>query len=286
MTAPDFNLATIFDRPGVHTDIFKVTPEIAARWLERNTRNRALRETGVQRWLSDMENGRWVLNGDTIRFSRDGVLLDGQHRLTALTRMPSDTTLEMVVVTGLEPEAQDTMDIGGGRGVKDILALNEVADSDFIAPAIKQIILYETGGFFRRNSAATLTHTAIVQYVGDHPDEVEFLSQNRALIKSIDAIPRASACFAVVAWRKHPAETLEFFDRLRLRTGLELGDPVLTLDKRLRKVRDTRENLTVPDYVALLTQAFNAFVKGERKLRFIRPAGGRWTAETFPEVKD
>lgn len=38
--------------------IFNVTPQLATKWLERNTRNRDLRDDIVQRYASDMRGGR------------------------------------------------------------------------------------------------------------------------------------------------------------------------------------------------------------------------------------
>ena len=82
-----------------------VEPEQAQKWLERNIANRTLRPSRVQEYATAMTEGRWRYTADPIRFDSDGKLIDGQHRLMAVVR--SGCTVEMHVVRGLSPEAQD-----------------------------------------------------------------------------------------------------------------------------------------------------------------------------------
>jgi hypothetical protein len=62
-----------------------VTPDMAKRWLAGNKKNRRLSQAIVDQYVRDMANGEWELNPDGISFSPDGVLLNGQHRLNAVT---------------------------------------------------------------------------------------------------------------------------------------------------------------------------------------------------------
>lgn len=91
--------------------IIYVDPAMARRVLAKNTRNRPISETHVKRLMDEMRSGRWQYNGEAIKWSVDDVLLDGQHRLTALSRMPDDfPALPFLVVRGLPTASQDTMD--------------------------------------------------------------------------------------------------------------------------------------------------------------------------------
>lgn len=86
-----------------------VSPELAKHWLDTaNTKNR---NPIGDHWLEiaiDMEQGRWKFNGECLKFSSDGTLLDGQHRLMACTEanVPFDTD----VMFGLDPGVLDTID--------------------------------------------------------------------------------------------------------------------------------------------------------------------------------
>lgn len=61
-----------------------ITPETAKSWLLKNVHNRPLRDGLVTTYATDMANEQWQSNGESIKFSSEGELLDGQHRLAAV----------------------------------------------------------------------------------------------------------------------------------------------------------------------------------------------------------
>ena len=77
-----------------------VTPSLAERYLKRNSVNRNISQSVVDRYARDMRNGRWEQNGDVIRFDASGSLRDGQHRLTAIVQ--SGETIKLNVVRGID----------------------------------------------------------------------------------------------------------------------------------------------------------------------------------------
>lgn len=103
-------------------EFINVTPEIAQEWLENyNKHNRRLRLRLVDKYARDMSNGKWILTSDTISFDWDGILLDGQNRLSAIVK--SGLTLSFLVVRGLDPRSRMVIDIGAPRRPVDILTL-------------------------------------------------------------------------------------------------------------------------------------------------------------------
>ena len=100
--------------PNVSIRIERITPAIAEKMLEHNTHNRDPKRESIVRAI---ESGEWFLNGATIVFSSDGVLLDGQNRLMACTR--SGIPIDTIVVRGLALNAQLTMDTGVRRSLQD-----------------------------------------------------------------------------------------------------------------------------------------------------------------------
>jgi hypothetical protein len=52
--------------------VYSVSPDLAAKWLEHNTRNRKLRQSVVNKYAADMREGRWLLTGDAIAFDKNG----------------------------------------------------------------------------------------------------------------------------------------------------------------------------------------------------------------------
>jgi hypothetical protein len=82
-----------------------VTPQQARVWLdEKNTQNRRLSPTHVNRFKGIIEAGQWqTLPILTIVFGEDGTLLDGQHRLAAI--VAADIPVEQYIATGAPDEA-------------------------------------------------------------------------------------------------------------------------------------------------------------------------------------
>lgn len=99
-----------------------ITPQMASEMLKKQRNVRTLNRKEVERYVKALQRG-WKLNGETIKFDKDGYLIDGQHRLTACAE--SGIALETVVVRGLDNS--DFVDDGrrrtaasllGGRGTK------------------------------------------------------------------------------------------------------------------------------------------------------------------------
>ena len=100
-----------------------ITPDYAAALLAKNTSNRPFTSSHADTIANGIRRGEWKLNGDAIRISDDGVLLDGQHRLTAIVR--AGVPVQSVVIGGLPRDVFDTIDIGAKRrSTADVLAIH------------------------------------------------------------------------------------------------------------------------------------------------------------------
>lgn len=109
--------ATIVRNSKIRIRRLLVTPEMAHRFLEKNgpmDRNRSLRSAHVKKLAEDMLAGRWVFNGKPLKFSKDGTLLDGQHRCNACVR--SGVPFETLVIEGLDDTDFATYDQGRRQG--------------------------------------------------------------------------------------------------------------------------------------------------------------------------
>ena len=89
----------------MHIQVIKITPEMAAGWLGKNGANRPIRKYRVRAYAEEMLRGRWRVNSQGISIDRDGRLVDGQHRLSAIVL--AGVTVEMAVI----------FDAPGGAGV-------------------------------------------------------------------------------------------------------------------------------------------------------------------------
>lgn len=93
----------------VHVVRMLVNPQTATAMLFQNRRNRSLRPSKVRGYAATMSAGRWNQDHpDTIAFTRNGDLINGQHRLRAICA--SNSTLLLNVAFGCEDESRLTVD--------------------------------------------------------------------------------------------------------------------------------------------------------------------------------
>ena len=105
-----------------HTQVLNVTPELAARWLATvNPSNRQIRPAHVEKLARDIRMGQWQLTHQGIAFSRDHLLLDGQHRLKAIVQ--AGLTVQMNVTFNMTPGALIAIDKNVIRSDADALNL-------------------------------------------------------------------------------------------------------------------------------------------------------------------
>lgn len=99
-----------------------VTPQMAADWLSLNENNRPLRRTVVEGLKAAFLRGEYIQTHQGIAFSETGELLDGQHRLTAISEL-RDGCFPMLVSWGVAENAFQVMDIGLKRSPADALRI-------------------------------------------------------------------------------------------------------------------------------------------------------------------
>ena len=98
-----------------------VTPEIATTWLKYNLINRALRPAVVKFLAMQITLGRWIPNGDGIDFRKDGVLMNGQHRLHAI--IMAGVAVKLMIVPDLDEEVFLIRDRFNPKTAADVLHL-------------------------------------------------------------------------------------------------------------------------------------------------------------------
>jgi hypothetical protein len=258
-----------------------ITPEIASSWLERcNSHNRDLQQSTVDTYASDMAAGRWHFNGDAIRFSRNGVLLDGQHRLWAIVQ--SGCTQTSVVVRGLPDPAQLTIDLGKRRTPKDQLHMADIPVSNSVAAAIGVYLTWQTGKFFGDQVRLKITTPHKVEFAQQNPEIVRLLRSYEANATRVPCRPSVALAVSLKLHEIDDQDADDFFTSLATGANLAPNSPILTLRNRLLRLRETRVIVPDRDLVAFFIQAWNAHREGRTLAKLQRPAGATWSRETFP----
>lgn len=287
MTAAS-NIIPFHEKPS--QSIILVDPAMARRVLAKNVRNRPISEFHVQKLMREMESGRWQYNGEAIKWSVDDVLLDGQHRLTALSRLSNDFgALPFLVIRGLPSSAQDTMDQGKVRSAGDQLAIDDLisskSDARIIAGAIRVYLQWSEDRLFG-NRFSHVSNPEIVAWAHAHPIELHMLDDIAcAQLRRVKARPSLTLAVMLILRKVDGEAQREFAAALYTGAGLDAGSPILALREKLIRINDQKVRTPDRDFLAFFLSAWNAWRAGRSMKDIRRPAGGEWTRDNFPEPK-
>ena len=138
-----------FESHNIEVSMQTFTPSYANRVLSKiNVGNRKISKQRVAEYKKDMLSGNWRFNGDSIRVNDAGILIDGQHRLTAVVE--SGVSCEFLVIKGIATSAKHTIDTGKGRTGGDALAIQAgvpFKESHTINGALCLFEKYKLSGF-------------------------------------------------------------------------------------------------------------------------------------------
>lgn len=267
--------------PDDRVQVVAVTPDLAGRWLARNSKNRTVRENIVRRYAIDMESGDWRWTGETIKFDRNGSLLDGQHRLRAI--VSAGVSVPMLVVLGLEPEAQEDIDQGISRNFADILKLRGESHSVMLAAVILRVHRWEDG---QRRSAMLYGNASparLLRTFDSHPELREVAAEADRLRKRCDL---TGAVIGLTLWLFEDLDYEDsqfFFGRLADGQNLAKGDPIYELRRTLEAgVRDRKGERSQIYLLAITIKAWNAYRRGD-PVGLLKWRQGGAKPEQFPE---
>lgn len=249
----------------ISAEIYTVTPAVAKRWLSRNVRNRSVRQDDVDAYARDMAAGNWHVTGEAIKFDTNGALADGQHRLHAVIK--SGVSIQILVVRGVEPDAQKHMDTGAKRSAGDALTLAGEKNATILA-AIASLAIKEPGCGYVDQRSAKPTHAEIADFVDEHPDIRRAAEMASYYYPQFDAAPSVLG----ICWMRFSDIDLpacaEFFSSIaNLRTD-GAGDPRLALIRRLANARRDRERISQYELLSLIFRTWNAWRAGKAVGRF------------------
>lgn len=106
-------------KPQLRSTLKVITPAIAADYLTKNKANREIRPSDVKNYTKLMINGEFYGPVDPIIFDWDGVLINGQHRLTAIVNC--GIAQEMQVLENMDPNCYTAVDRGVNKTAGDYL---------------------------------------------------------------------------------------------------------------------------------------------------------------------
>lgn len=264
-TAADwFHYTVIRSRREVFSEVVEVTPEIAHLFLGGNEANRSVTQSHVNKLAADMTEGRWDLNGESIKIARDGRLADGQHRLYAVVQ--SNTPIRTVVTFGVDYDSRITTDQGKAKAVGDYLAMSHGTKNAHNAAAVSRFLLMHRLGVKSGGGNSPVTKTRIYAEYEAHKTDIDsavtFMA-NRQTARVLGGVSTIAAVLVLLR-RKHPSAD-DFIEKFIKGTELTDNDPILVARDRLIRT----PNMRLGDKITLLTKAFDAWLEGRGVTKFI-----------------
>lgn len=251
---------------GVTAEWESFTVQDARDLLATSEDNRSRRPAFVNALARDMRTGNFnPENGETVKISASGRLMDGQHRIAA--QIAADVTMRYLVVRGVEESAIDTIDAGVKRRFSDLLKMRGEKNYASLATATRAIAGYSVGNrWLRADVTNAEQEDVLIKYpwIRDSLPVVSLARKTAGL-----PAPTGALCYWMF-WQIDPEDCVQFFQRLIGGTGLYPGSPLLALRRILLNWRDagTRPEIY---YAAIMIKAWNAY-REHRSVQLLRYA--------------
>ncbi|WP_440980037.1 hypothetical protein ACQHGV_07680 [Sphingomonas pseudosanguinis] len=240
-----------------------ITPDIAEKMLDGRAPNRSVSSAVLNKYARDMAAGRWRLNGQTIKISRDGRLIDGQHRLEAAKK--AKTSFPAIIVEGLENDVISTLDIGRRRAMSDVLRERGESNTIVFASALRWLWMLENNVVLAANSSPSSGE--LLDLLDRRPSIRNSLKQI-STIREIMGGGMAAALHRTFA-DKDAERADHFFARLGDGVQLSSDSPILHLRERLLRTKSSnRARMAEAERVALCIKAWNTF-RADRPMQLL-----------------
>ena len=247
-----------------------VTPRLASKWLDEGDNIRALSNMSRDNLTRIMENDKFVVQGDCLRFDRNGQMVDGQTRCSACCS--SGKSFDAQLVVGIDKEGVKAIDLGRKRSSATYLAALMNPDktksaAKWFASVLKLSWTFDKGyGDFSSRWQPSISELE------------DYFEENSGIIDSVDSIMAVKKMYGF----HHP--TLygmlyyqfskidkkmadEFIKTLSTDYTSGPSHPFEILRRRLAADRDSKFKMSGKNVFALCVMAWNAARKGERPER-------------------
>jgi hypothetical protein len=263
----------------VFTVVTTLTPDIARRLLERNDSNRRLQPRQVQDLVHAIQTGTYVLNGETIIVSRDGLLNDGQHRCQAV--IETGMSIPAIIVFGVGRDTRSTVDTGAKRTIGNILSMHKLGcgNPNGVAAVARGVLQYDNRMMLSRT--VRFEPAEYLEFVREFGDELnECYSLGLKIRARYTVSPGMVGAAIFICARVHPETAQTLCTQLITGLNLKVGDPAVALARRYAEHTTGRGKLTYVEQAALFIKAFND-IREKQRVSIVK-----WiTSEAFPDPR-
>jgi hypothetical protein len=225
-----FHYSLVTAEPAAH--IVVASKPLVDALLAMNTSNRKVRRTHVENLKDEIKSGRFMLTASGIGISKDGVLLDGQHRLIALAELGYPPVF-FLLLTGLDKESQAVVDRHAKRSLADALTLVQ-------GRTVGTLIVAASNAMLLISNSKTYNQDFV--YAGRQPSDAaaaknlaEWWDDLTAVLPAVGTEVRASVSAALAIYYRHePDNAIELCDQIKRGIGLQEFWPAYKLRDALK----------------------------------------------------
>ena len=254
-----------------------VTPEVAKNFLRFNNNNRNEAERHSRFLTKEMNEGRFIENGESIVFDINGQLKDGQHRLTSIIK--SGKSYFIPIVRGVIPNAMATYDTGKNRSSADVLTLNGFKSTTAVSSFIKAIHKFEVRKsksikFDGGARESILTNQQVLEYCQDNYDWIiPIINKTTARYKSSKIKVLNQTQLSIITYfiggETPNLNVYSFIDYL---IGNEISRESATsyLYNKLYNAKINKEPLNFYWILGMSIKAYNYFIEGNPPVKYFK----------------
>ena len=245
-----------------------VTPEMAYQYLKYNVKNRHLTKPIILAYANDMINGRWKFTSQMITFDKDGILIDGQHRLAAVVK--SKTTQKFLIARGGEhTDLFKNYDLGKKRNAGDALSVNGVKNHISVAAIIRKQLQLRfnhkslDGGGARAVIGIEDVYSLYYKYNELYDEITSFSLTYSKKLKLYQASFIGGVIANLIIDKKHDEDIVYSFFKILL-TSSNISVSVITaLRLKILNASLNNQELSAKFKLAFLKKAWNCYVQNK-----------------------
>lgn len=260
-----------------------ITPEKACDWLEYNYNNRPVARGHLHQLCGALTRGEWEFNGDPIRFAQDGTLLDGQHRLIAVST--TGVSIESLVIYGLPKERFALIDTQlKRRTANDVFSVEGEKFAQHLATVARAVHIWRNHGvpFYNATQAAPTIRQLqnLVEEDYDIREAVSYMQELPIVRKYMS--PRIAG-FCIYAFNKSRVSDHvgPFFETFEYGVANSRGDAAIVLRNRLIEEYTATKKIDRNYKTAMVFKAFERYVKGHYVTQLKVSSKGKLGREHF-----
>jgi hypothetical protein len=235
-----------------------------------------------------MKSGNWKVDGSSIRFDKNGILLDGQNRLLACIK--ANKSFRTLVIRGLDSNSQSVMDTGVARKFSDILKLEGEVNTTEIASGIGVIHCVING---YKTNTSSISNSEKLFFLDNHPEIRVSASRSSSICKypelkgiiSKGQIVGLHYLFNLAGEAQGQPGAADLFFEALANNPKYVGDraPFHAVRTWILKYSKNASQLYPRDRTAVIIKSWNAWMSGRPMVQMKWTSGGP-KAEEYPKI--